>query len=184
MLQSASLRLPGCRLIQAFRAEDPRGAFVKFLQAETGAAFSAAEVFVTWSHRGVIRGMHAQEPPHAHAKLVCCVAGRAFDALVDLRTDASTYGQVETILLDSAVPAAVLIPPGVAHGFQALDEGTVLLYLTSSQHAPAHDRGVRWDSLGIEWPLPPSQISSRDAALPPFNAYPSPFRQEAAGASR
>jgi len=176
MLPSTPLRLPGCRLIQAFCAEDPRGTFVKFLQTGEGAPFPAAEAFVTWSDRGAVRGMHAQEPPHAHAKLVCCVAGRAFDVLTDLRAGAPTFGLSETLVLDASAPTAVLIPPGVAHGFQALEAGTALIYLTTSRHAPSHDRGVRWDSVGVVWPLSVGVLSERDAALPPLSDYVSPFR--------
>ena len=177
---------PGVEHIELARHADHRGSFLKIFDAETltqtGADPVAAEVFLSSSHQGVVRGLHFQLPPHEHAKTVVCLAGRAFDVLVDLRRGSPTEGQVSTFLLDGNTPSRLHVPVGLAHGFQALDDDTVMAYVTSTGHSPEHDHGVRWDSVGVSWPLPPSEISERDRALPPSHAFRSPFLWPAADA--
>ena len=129
------------------------------------------EIYYSTSGRGVIRGMHLQLPPHDHTKAVHCVAGRALDVVVDLRTQSPTLGRHAVIELDSTEPSLVVVPPGCAHGFQALDDDTLMLYLVSSVHAPAFDSGIRWDSFGCAWPLPASEISDRDRSLPDLTTF-------------
>ena len=161
------------------RHRDDRGELVKIFQAsvlrQANTDLEIAELFWSRSRRGVVRGLHFQVAPHAHTKLVSIVAGRAIDAVVDLRTDTPTYGTHVTIDLDADAPVAVVVPVGCAHGFQALDDDTVVVYATSTEHAPDADRGIRWDSAGIAWPAAAAAVSSRDAAFPALEAFASPF---------
>jgi len=158
---------------------DDRGDFVKVFQASALAAAAVdlgiAELFWSRSGRGVVRGLHFQVPPHAHTKLVSIVSGRALDAVVDLRTDTPTYGTHVTVDLDADAPVAVVVPTGCAHGFQSLADDTVVVYATTTEHAPDADRGIRWDSAGIDWPLPATAVSPRDAAFPALDEFASPF---------
>lgn len=167
--------LPGCRLIRAFQADDARGSFTKVFSAGSCGRFSLGEVFITTSNQGVLRGMHLQEPPHAHHKLVFCPRGRAYDVLVDLRLGSPTRGKLYECELSAASGVALSIAPGVAHGFLALDDDTVMLYCTTEPHAPESDKGVHWDSIGAAWPMAPDVVSERDKALPPLGSYASPF---------
>lgn len=167
--------IPGCRRIRAFRATDDRGSLTKVFSSEHLGSHSMGEVFVTVSEKGVLRGMHIQEPPHEHHKLVSCLAGEAFDVLVDLRRGSPTQGRVYECTLSPQSGTALFVPPGVAHGFLALTPDTVMLYCTTSPHAPACDRGVRWDSIGAHWPVQPRVVSPRDQDLPPLDQYMSPF---------
>jgi len=167
--------LPDCQLIRAFQFEDARGSFIKLFSVVSCGDFSLGEVFITTSKRGVLRGMHLQEPPHAHQKLVFCMRGRAYDVLVDLRMESPAYGKLYECELSPTSGMALSIAPGVAHGFLALDEDTVMLYCTTHPHFPDSDKGVRWDSIGAAWPMIPSSISLRDKALPPLHNYISPF---------
>jgi len=137
-----------------------------------------AECFYSRSGRGVVRGFHAQLPPVAHDKLVACLAGAAFDAVLDLRPASPTYRRTATVTLRVGDGQALLIPAGVAHAFQALAYDTLLLYLTGSPHDAARDAGVRWDSAGVPWPLPVAAVSPRDAALPPLVDFVSPFDRQ------
>lgn len=171
--------IPGCARLDLFRAEDDRGGFVKLFERSTFAAAGldpdVAEAFCSTSRRGVVRGLHFQLPPADHAKTVTVLSGRVLDVVVDLRTDSPTYGRHARFDLDEA-GAGVHIPVGCAHGFQALTDEATMVYLVSTEHSPEHDTGVRWDSAGIEWPLPPTVISDRDRALPPLAEFDSPFR--------
>lgn len=118
--------------------------------------------------RGTVRGMHLQRPPALEGKLVTCVAGRVFDVAVDLRAGSPTFGRWHAIELADGDGRALLIPPGCAHGFQALEDGARLLYQHTAAWAPACEDGVRHDdpAIGIRWPLPVHGLSARDLALP------------------
>ena len=171
---------PGAFLLQPKAFEDARGEFVKTFHEgvfrELGIAFCPVEEFFSTSRRGVLRGMHFQLPPHDHAKLVYCVRGRVLDVLLDLRKGSPSFGRSVAAELSRENRRMFFIPSGIAHGFLSLEDESLMIYKTSSVHAPAHDAGVRWDSFGFDWGLPAAPImSARDAALPPFASFANPF---------
>jgi dTDP-4-dehydrorhamnose 3,5-epimerase len=170
--------LPGCALVQPKTFEDARGSFVKTYHAELcatlGIALELREEFYSVSHRGVLRGMHFQLPPHAHDKLVFCVHGAVRDVLLDLRRGPH-YGRVATAELSAENRQMVFIPKGVAHGFLALTEGCVMLYKTSTVHTPASDCGIRWDSFGYDWAADAPLLSERDRGHARLQDFHSPF---------
>lgn len=174
--------LPGCYDIALRAGEDARGRFAKTFHAPSFAAAGLAtdfvEAFHTMSRRGVLRGMHLQLPPHAHAKLVSCVAGEVFDVLLDLRVGSPSYGAHRVFELRDDEPRAIYVAPGVAHGFYAVSDRAVVTYMVTTVHAPAHDAGVRWDSIGVQWPGAEPALSPRDRDLPAFADFESPFRFE------
>jgi dTDP-4-dehydrorhamnose 3,5-epimerase len=167
--------IPGCRRVTAFRADDARGSLTKIFSSEQIGPHLLGEVFVTASDQGALRGMHLQEPPHEHHKLVFCLVGEAHDVLVDVRRGSPTQGLVYECSLSPQSGTALWIPPGVAHGFLALTDGTVMLYCTTSAHRPGYDCGVRWDSIDAHWPSHPRVVSRRDEDLPPLDHYATPF---------
>jgi len=171
--------IPGCVLVDLRLAHDDRGDFVKLYQrsrfAADGMDPTIAEVFLSRSAPGVVRGLHFQSPPHDHAKTVSCLQGSVVDVVVDLRVDSPTYAHHACVVLDGAAPAALHVPRGCAHGFQATADAW-MAYLVSTEHAPDHDTGIRWDSAGIAWPIPEPVVSERDRALPALPDFVSPFR--------
>ena len=118
--------------------------------------------------RGTVRGLHFQYPPHAETKVVTCLRGAVFDVAVDLRTGSRTQFAWHGRRLDPTNREMMVIPEGFAHGFQALTDDAQLLYQHTAPHAPGLEAGVRHDDarLAIAWPLPPANLSPRDAALP------------------
>jgi dTDP-4-dehydrorhamnose 3,5-epimerase len=178
-LRANECRIPGLWELRPTVRADDRGMFVKtFFEGsldELGISCSWPEQFFSRSRHRVIRGLHFQVPPVAHHKLVYCVRGEVFDVVVDLRRGSPTYGAVDTFHLNDAKWNGLFIPQGLAHGFAALGDDTVLAYATSTAHDPAHDAGIRWDSLAITWPFEDPIISPRDAALPAFSKFVSPF---------
>jgi dTDP-4-dehydrorhamnose 3,5-epimerase len=172
--------IPGCTLLHLDRHEDERGDFVKALQRDTyeqlGLDPSVAELFWSTSRRGVVRGLHFQTPPHAHAKTVTVVRGEVLDVVVDLRVGSPTYGRHCSWSLSDRAPAAVHIPVGCAHGFAVTSAEAIVLYLVGTEHSPEHDEGVRWDSVGADWPTTDPIISARDAGFPALADFDSPFR--------
>lgn len=169
----------GCVVLRAPVHGDARGWFTKPYRTSTHVAEgldpAVAEVFFSLSARGVVRGMHFQLPPHDHAKTVTCVAGRVFDVAVDLRRGSATEGHHAAVELVGGDGRSLYIPRGCAHGFQSLADDSLVAYLVSSEHAPDHDSGVRWDTIGVAWPLPDPVVSNRDAALPDATTFTAPF---------
>jgi dTDP-4-dehydrorhamnose 3,5-epimerase len=140
--------------------------------ADNGLAAHVVQTSLSFtSRRGAVRGMHFQWPPARESKLVRCIRGRVFDAVIDLRPGSSTFGQHFAVELSSTNHSAVFIPPGLAHGFQTLEDSCEVLYQMTDFHAPVLSTGVRWNdpAFAIAWPLPCSQIHSRDAAYPDFD---------------
>ena len=119
--------------------------------------------------------MHFQLPPHDHAKLVFCLSGRVLDVNLDLRRASPSYGQAYATELDGRIAGGVYIPRGFAHGFLALEGNATLHYLVETAHAPSHDTGLHWDSFGFAWPIRAPLLSSRDAALPGWADFETPF---------
>jgi dTDP-4-dehydrorhamnose 3,5-epimerase len=119
--------------------------------------------------------MHFQAPPHAHAKLVYCARGCALDVVVELRKGLPQYGSAVATELSAANHRQVYVPRGVAHGFLALEEGTILVYMTTTVHCPSYDLGIRWDSIGVDWGTTTPIVSVRDANLPALGQFVSPF---------
>jgi len=158
---------------------DHRGNFVKSFHIgqfkELGIAFLPIEEFYSTSHLGVLRGMHFQLPPHDHAKLVFCIRGRGLDVFVDLRKDKGTFGRFASAELSAGNHHIMYLPAGIAHGFLALEADSVMVYKTSTVHAPSHDTGIRWDSFGFDWGITDPVISTRDAAFPRLEEFVSPF---------
>lgn len=122
--------------------------------------------------RGTLRGLHFQRPPQGEAKCITCLKGKVLDVAVDLRAGSPTFLHWHGVELDAAHPRSVLLPVGVAHGFQTLTDDCELLYLQSHDHAPAAEDGLNpfEPRLGINWPLPCTTISARDRGFPLIDA--------------
>ncbi len=174
--------IPGCRQLLPTVRGDARGRFVKVFHEESfaaaGLATGFAEQYSSRSRRGVLRGLHFQEPPFDHDKLVYCVAGTVLDVAVDLRLGSPTYGQHAMLELSAEAGNIVFVPRGLAHGVLALSEGAIIVNNTTTVYAPEADAGIAWNSAGIEWPETSPILSQRDAALPPLAEYESPFRYD------
>jgi dTDP-4-dehydrorhamnose 3,5-epimerase len=165
--------IPGVWQVHSTPRIDARGSFTRLYCAESFDPVMPGLCFVQVNHsitrrRGTLRGLHLQRAPAQEYKLVRCLRGRVFDVAADLRRGSATFGRWFGLELSEDQPAALLIPPGVAHGFQALSDDAQLLYQHSSAHAPALEDGVRHDDplLAIRWPLPVGGVSPRDMKLP------------------
>jgi dTDP-4-dehydrorhamnose 3,5-epimerase len=158
---------------------DPRGSFVKTyhenLFLDLGLAFTPREEFFSVSAKNVLRGMHFQLPPAAHAKLVYCATGRILDVVLDLRSNSPTRGQAVSRELSAANREMFFIPPGFAHGFLSLEDDTLTVYKTDFVYAPAQDAGIGWNSFGFNWPVAQPIVSERDSKFPAWSDFQSPF---------
>jgi dTDP-4-dehydrorhamnose 3,5-epimerase len=178
MMERADLGLPGCFELRPKVLEDARGTFIKTYHEgwfrELGLRTDWREEYFTASRRGVVRGMHFQAPPCQHAKLVTCAAGEALDVVLDLRPG-PFYGRAVSRTLSPGRPTLLYLPEGVAHGFLALADETLLHYKVTSVHAPDCDRGILWSSIPFDWPVRSPVVSPRDAAFPGFRGFATPF---------
>lgn len=157
---------------------DARGSFLKVFRdsvfKEHGWPTDWKEQYVSVSRPGVLRGMHFQIPPHDHDKLVIVLSGQVTDAVVDLRKSSPTFGKHGLFRLEQSY--GVLVPKGFAHGFAVTgDKEATLLYLTTTEHAPTHDSGILWNTLGIDWPARDVITSERDNSFPKFSEFETPF---------
>jgi dTDP-4-dehydrorhamnose 3,5-epimerase len=122
------------------------------------------------SQRGVLRGLHYQNPS-PQGKLVRVLEGEIFDVAVDLRRSSQTFRRWFGVMLSDANRQTLWIPEGFAHGFLVVSEYADVLYKTTDFYAPEHERTIAWNDpdIGIEWPLSGAPIlSSKDAAGTPF----------------
>lgn len=178
--------LPGLLRIEPFVARDARGGFVKTFHEPTFRAWGLrthfAEEYYSVSQRGVIRGLHFQTPPHDHAKLVYCLAGRVVDAVVDLRVGSPTFGRHALFDLDADSAMLLYIPTGMAHGFCSMTDDAVMVYNVTTPYSRDHDSGIRWDSAGIPWPISDPIVSERDRGFVNLADLRSPFVYEAPSA--
>lgn len=124
------------------------------------------------SRRGVIRGMHVRTGA-GEAKLIRCSYGRIFDVVVDLRPDSPSYLTSLTFNLDGDDQNSIYVPPGCAHGFQALTEVADTTYRIDRPYDPSESLAIAYDDpdLAIPWPLPLSVMSAADRAARPLSEF-------------
>lgn len=180
MTSTRETAVKGCLEILFNRFEDKRGDLVKIFNSEeyteTGVITDFREELLVKSFKNVIRGMHFQLPPELQAKQVYCIAGKIIDVIFDLRKDSPSYMKYDMIELSPAKNSMLYVQPGVAQGYCVLEDNSMVLYrISGASFSKEHDSGLRWDSLGIPWPIDNPIISDRDIALRPLSDFDSPF---------
>ena len=161
------LKIPDVKLIEPEVYEDERGFFFEsFNQKKFNEAIGQDITFVQDNHskssKGVLRGLHYQEPPFAQGKLVRVVVGKIFDVAVDIRKDSKTYGKWIAETLSEKNKKQLWIPDGFAHGFLSLTNNTEVLYKTTNFYSKDHERTINWsrNQFYIKWPNHLSIITS------------------------
>jgi dTDP-4-dehydrorhamnose 3,5-epimerase len=159
------------RIIEAARFDDERGWFAELWNArryaQAGLDVSFVQDNVSYSRKGVLRGLHFQSPV-VQAKLVCVLAGAVFDVVVDVRVGSPTFGRWFGSELTGENRRQLYIPEGCAHGFLVLSDEAYVHYDCTAAYDAASDRALRWNDadVAVEWPLPPAIVSSKDSAAP------------------
>jgi len=118
--------------------------------------------------KGVLRGLHFQNDPHAQTKLVRCTRGKIWDVAVDLRKSSTTYLKWFGIELTPENHKMLLVPQGFAHGFITLEENSEVQYKVDNYYNPNTDRSIKYNDLdiGIQWPLKDIILSEKDQNAP------------------
>lgn len=161
--------IDGPLIIEPLVFGDERGFFIESWNAtkfaEAGLDISFVQDNHSCSQKGVLRGMHFQNPG-PQGKLVRVVAGAVYDMAVDLRRSSSTFGKWVGVELSAENKRMFWVPQGFAHGFLTLDYGTELLYKCDAPYAPQSEHSLAWDDpdVGIDWPLDglEVQLSTKD----------------------
>jgi dTDP-4-dehydrorhamnose 3,5-epimerase len=168
-------KLKGAFIIDLERRNDERGFFARaFCQnefREHGLKPTIAQANIASNlKKGTLRGMHFQYPPAAETKLVRCTRGAIVDIIDDLRPESRTYLEHIAVELNDDNMTALYVPERVAHGYQALRDGTDTSYQVGEFYTPDAEGGLRYDDplLGLQWPLPVSVISPKDQAFQAF----------------
>lgn len=119
-------------------------------------------------HKGTLRGLHYQNPPHMEKKLIRCIRGSVFDVVVDLRSGSPTFLQWFGAELSATNQTAFYVPEGCAHGFQTLEDNCEMTYCHTEFYSAEAERGIRFDDprIAIRWPLAPENLSGRDSSHP------------------
>ncbi|MDA8788245.1 dTDP-4-dehydrorhamnose 3,5-epimerase [Schleiferiaceae bacterium] len=173
--------LPGLLLLAPRVFGDDRGYFMETHRHETGPVWLQDNE--SMSHRGVLRGMHFQRPPHAQAKLVSVVQGAVYDVAVDLRKNSPSYGQHFGTVLSAENHRRLYIPASFAHGFLTLEDHTIFQYKCSAFYAPESEGCLDYldQDLNIDWlkafegPKQAFQVSEKDQHGAAFASFNSPF---------
>jgi dTDP-4-dehydrorhamnose 3,5-epimerase len=177
----AATPLQGVWVLHPVGHDDERGSFARTFCADEFRAHGIDPHVEQCSRSrnskpGTLRGLHVQHEPYGETKVVRCTRGEIFDVAVDLRNESPTFGRYHSIHLSADNERAVVVPPGVAHGFVTLAADCEVWYQMSVAYEPDAGTGVRWDDpdLAIAWPsglTPTFTISARDRALPLLQSW-------------
>lgn len=169
-------KLKGAFILDLELREDPRGFFARtFCMKEFeahGLKPTVAQCNLSYNHKaGTLRGMHYQIAPATETKLIRCTRGAIYDVIIDMRPDSPTYKQHIGVELTEDNRRALYVPDMFAHGYQALTDGAEVVYQVGEFYTPGYERGLRYNdpAFGIEWPMPVSVISEKDAAWALFD---------------
>jgi dTDP-4-dehydrorhamnose 3,5-epimerase len=163
-----SCDLAGLLIVEPRVFRDPRGYFLETWNRQryrdAGIDADFVQDNMSFSHRGILRGLHFQNP-NAQGKLLQVIEGEVFDVAVDIRRSSSTFGRWHGVVLSATTKQQFYVPPGFAHGFAVLSEVALLQYKCTASYSPRDEVSIRWNdpNIGIEWPVRDPVVSEKDA---------------------
>ncbi|MBI1240986.1 MAG: dTDP-4-dehydrorhamnose 3,5-epimerase [Nostoc sp. RI_552] len=170
-MQVISTKLPEVKLISPTVYHDQRGFFLETFQCDRYAAQGIGSRFVqdnlSYSRRGILRGMHFQYP-HPQGKLVYVLQGEVFDVAVDMRVGSPTFGQWVGEIISASNKRQLWVPEGFAHGFCVTSESALFAYKCTDFYHRETEVSLRWDDpdVGITWPISNPELAEKDAQSP------------------
>lgn len=164
--------IPGMLTLTPEPYRDERGFFSRTFDAKAARQAgldpgSFVQDSLSRSRKGVVRGMHLRTG-RGEGKLVRCSSGVLFDVVLDLRAGSPAYGRWESFTLSGERQNSIFVPPGCAHGFQALTDPADTSYRIDREHDPSENLTIAYDDpeLAIPWPLPVTMLSDADREAP------------------
>ena len=167
-MKAIETNLPGVVVVEPKVIGDDRGYFFEAFRSDRYAAAGISQNFVqdnvSRSVRGVLRGLHLQEP-FAQGKLVSVSLGEVFDVAVDVRVGSPMFASWTGVYLSEKNKKQLWIPPGFAHGFVVTSDEAIFSYKCTEYYHPENEVAVRWDdsAIGIKWPIANPSLSAKDA---------------------
>lgn len=180
-MEVVETKLKGVVVFKPKVFEDARGYFLESYNRQVFHAAGIDAEFVqdnqSLSQKGVLRGLHFQNPPHAQGKLVRVITGAVFDVAVDIRKDSATYGEWYGIDLTEENKWMMYIPPGFAHGFLTLRDNTIFSYKCTNFYNKASEDCLLWNdpAIGISWNADTPLLSDKDLQGKLINDFKSMF---------
>ena len=173
-MEVTPLAVDGALAVTPRQFPDDRGVFLESFRGDRiaehlGHRPDIVQTNVSVSSRGTLRGLHFAEVPPGQAKFVTALGGSVLDVVVDLRVGSPTFGQWDSVLLDTTDRRAIYVAEGLGHAFLALEDGSTVMYLCTATYAPGREHGVHPldPALGIAWPDDVQPLlSPKDAAAP------------------
>ena len=175
-MQASPYSISGVWRFDPVLRPDDRGVFLESFKesvfVETvGHSFDLAQMNISVSRAGTVRGVHFADVPPGQAKYVQCFSGKILDIVVDIRVGSPTFGQYEAIELDADSRSGLYISVGLGHAFCALSDSATVGYLCSEGYSPEREHGIHPldPDLALPWPQGEhSVLSPKDAAAPPL----------------
>ena len=169
--------LPGMLIIDPDVFGDSRGFFMETYNEaryrDAGLPRRFVQDNLSFSARGVLRGLHYQNPD-AQGKLLYVLSGEVFDVAVDIRAGSPTFGEWAGVTLSEENHRQLWIPEGFAHGFQVASESALLVYKCTALYNRESEGAILWNDpeIGIEWPIGQPTLSDKDRAAPTLREMP------------
>ena len=164
--------IPDVLIIKPDVFQDERGYFFESFNEEKFRAYGIDAKFIqdneSKSQKGVLRGLHFQNPPYAQGKLVRVMKGSVLDVAVDLRRESPYFGKWVSIVLSESNKWMYWIPEGFAHGFMTLEDNTVFFYKCTHFYNKSSEGSIRWNDpdLKIDWGSDAPILSEKDQNAP------------------
>ena len=164
--------IEGLVVIEPKIYHDERGYFFESFNQQEIEKYGIKNNFVqdnqSLSKKGVLRGLHFQNPPFEQGKLIRVVRGAVLDVTVDIRKSSPTFGKHFSIELNDKNNKLLWVPPGFAHGFLALEDHTIFLYKCTALYNKTAESGLLYNdpALNINWGEINPLLSEKDLQLP------------------
>lgn len=167
-MKATKMCLEGVYIFETQKYKDKRGTFtvpfnLKEFRESTNFYADFVQDNLSISKKGILRGLHYQVK-NPQGKLVKVIKGSVQDVIVDLRKQSPTFGKHLSIILSSKNNLSLWVPPGFAHGFLSLSEGTHFFYKVTDEYNPENERSLIWNDseLNIDWKIDNPIISQKD----------------------
>ena len=180
-MEIITTKINGLLIIKPRVFEDERGYFFESWSKEAfknnGIEIDFVQDNQSFSSKGVLRGLHFQNPPFSQGKLVRVIQGSVLDVAVDIRKDSPTYGEHVSVLLSGENKTMFWIPPGFAHGFSTLEDNTIFSYKCSGIYNKESEGSLMWNDsdLKIDWQIENAIISEKDQNSDHFKNFKTQF---------
>ena len=174
-MQIRELGIPDSFEITPDQYRDERGVFLEWyrfdkMAAAVGHPLDLRQANTSVSKKGVVRGIHFADVPVGQAKYVTVTNGAVLDYVIDVRAGSPTFGQWDSVLLDTEDRRAIYLGEGLGHAFVALTDDASVSYLVSDIYRSDKEHGINPldQTIGLVFPSEAGEplLSAKDVDAP------------------